>query len=363
MDKTRIIAGLLLGCTLMVSGCRREPLPDTGDGEIRFSAVSLTAREEPATKSFGSMKENFDTPFVNGESIMVYGRRNNIWNPLVFDGDAVLWDGTTWGYGSPKYWSWEKEEDYYDFLAIYMPPMPSNYSPPLILTNSTTSPLALSAYYDMTVHQYDLMLAGKRRKFTDESRLSTVPLVFQRMLCAVGVKVKNISTTGNLYLDGYGFVNLLTYAKATVTAGDDPAYAWSNPSRSAAYVGGTTLASRTLVAKNAAYSFIDQGYDLMIPQDHNEHLGTDSYPSLVIKYAISESAPTVEATVPLKNIPVKGSTALISEWTWGVKYIYEIEMDLDGGVQVELTITPWDEIEAETPGLLIPPDWNAPTTP
>lgn len=360
MDRTQIIAGLLLGCTLMVSGCRREPLPDTGDGEIRFSAVSLTAGEEPATKSFGSMKENFDADFVANESIMVYGRRNNTRNPLVFYGEPISRNGSTWGYSSPKYWSWKEEEDYYDFLAFYKPP---TYDPSLILTNDETVPLALSTYYDVTAHQYDLMLAGKRRKFTDESRLSTVPLVFHRMLCAVGIKVKNISSTEDLYLVGYNFVNLITYGKAMVTAGDDPTYAWSNLSRSAAPAGGTTLASRATVEKTQTYSFMNLGYDLMIPQDHNEHLGTDSYPSLVIRYALSATAETVEVAIPLKDIPVKGSTALISNWDWGVKYEYEIAMNLDGGVQVELTITPWDEIEAETPGLLIPPDWNAPTTP
>lgn len=360
MDRTQIIAGLLLGCTLMVSGCRREPLPDTGDGEIRFAAISLTAREEPATKSFGSMKENFDADFVANESIMVYGRRNNTKNPLVFYGEPISRNGSTWGYSSPKYWSWKEEEDYYDFLAFYKPP---TYDPSLILTNDETVPLALSTYYDVTAHQYDLMLAGKRRKFTDESRLSTVPLVFHRMLCAVGVKVKNISSTEDLYLVGYNFVNLITYGKAMVTAGDDPTYAWSNLSRSAAPVGGTTLASRATVEKTQTYSFMNLGYDLMIPQEHNEHLGTDSYPSLVIKYAVSPTAEAVEVAVPLKDIPVKGSTELIPYWDWGVKYEYEIAMNLDGGVQVELTITPWDEIEAETPGLLIPPDWNAPTTP
>lgn len=343
----------------MVSGCRREPLPDTGDGEIRFSAVSLTVKEEPATK-FGTMKEDFSAAFATDEAVVVYGRRNTIRTPLVFSGDTVSWNGTAWRYDNPRYWSWKEEGDYYDFLAFYMPPAYAGSS--LILTNSTTAPLAISVYYDVADHQYDLMLAGKRRKSTDESRLSTVPLVFHRMLCAVGVKVKNISTTGDLYLDGYHFVNLISYAKASVTADDDPAFAWSNPSRTGASVGGTTLTSRTKVEKTATYSFITSGgYDLMIPQDHNEHLGTDSYPSLVIQYAISDTAPIVEATVPLKNIPVKGSTALISEWNRAVKYVYEIEMDLDGGVQVELTITPWDEIEAETPGLLIPPDWNAPT--
>lgn len=360
MDRTQIIARLLLGCTLMVLGCRREPLPDTGDGEIRFSAVSMTVTEEPVTKSFGTMKENFDADFVANESIMVYGRRNNTKNPLVFYGEPISRNGSTWGYSSPKYWSWKEEEDYYDFLAFYKPP---TYDPSLILTNDETVPLALSTYYDVTAHQYDLMLAGKRRKFTDESRLSTVPLVFNRMLCAVGVKVKNISSTEDLYLVGYNYVNLITYGKATVTAGDDPTYAWSNLSRSAASVGGTTLPSRAKVEETQTFSFMDLGYDLMIPQDHNEHLGTDSYPSLVIKYALSNTAEAVEVAVPLKDIPVKGSTELIPYWDWGVKYEYEIAMNLDGGVQVELTISPWDEVEAETPGLLIPPDWNAPTTP
>jgi hypothetical protein len=45
----------------------------------------------------------------------------------------------------------------------------------------------------------------------------------------------------------------------------------------------------------------------------------------------------------------------LTQWERGKKYVYTIKLDLDGGVIVTVTTTPWDaEIEAETPGLLLP---------
>ena len=43
----------------------------------------------------------------------------------------------------------------------------------------------------------------------------------------------------------------------------------------------------------------------------------------------------------------------ITVWEPGIRYTYHIGIRLDGGIVVRVVTTEWDEIEAETPGLLI----------
>ena len=43
----------------------------------------------------------------------------------------------------------------------------------------------------------------------------------------------------------------------------------------------------------------------------------------------------------------------ITSWESGVKYRYILEMRIGVGVVVTVKTTPWDVVEAETPGLMI----------
>lgn len=368
MGRKQIIVDLMLGCVLLVAGCRREPVPDAGGDAIRFSfGPELTGSEAPATK-FGVLKNDFNDDFdrENGEAIMVYARRNNN-TSLVFFGDAVTKQGGKWTYDGIRYWSWSASGDYYDFLALYKPSSPVVF-PNVSLINTSTSPLGISLAYDAS-KPFDLMFAGTRRNYGDNNRQGAVNLTFQRMLSAVGIKVKNISTTGTLSLKSYHFVNIISSGLASVSAESDaqdnfPVVAWSNPSRTNAEICGVTFPTAVSIPTNGTYPDPDSAfnnYDLMVPQSHEEALGTDGYPALVIEYTLGDATQTVKATVRLKDIPKAGTSTPITRWDRGVRYLYEIAIDLDGGVQVQLTIAPWDEIEAETPGLLVPPDWKTPT--
>ena len=97
-------------------------------------------------------------------------------------------------------------------------------------------------------------------------------------------------------------------------------------------------------------------YDLMIPQTHSEKIGENGWPALVLEYTPSGGVGTT-AQVLLKDIytdPDQGVPTLISSWERGMKYVYFVKLALDGGVQVHVTTSAWDPVEAETPGLLLP---------
>ena len=55
----------------------------------------------------------------------------------------------------------------------------------------------------------------------------------------------------------------------------------------------------------------------------------------------------------MKDILNKVSGAAITQWRAGYKYVYEIELRIGVGIMVKVTTTPWEVIEAETPGLMI----------
>ncbi len=332
-------------------------MPAGGDGAIRFSAgPALTVQEAPATK-FGAMKEGFTTA---GETVRVYTRRNTDGSP-VFNGDAVTWDGSAWSYDNIRYWNWTSSSDYYDFLAVYQPAGMA-ISPTF---DNAAIPLRLSASYNAAAAQYDLMLAGTRRKYEDENHLSPVSLEFRHMLSAVTFKLTNLSNATQVRLDGYHFENIVTQGTASVSADYDsegnPAFAWSETSRQATPTGGSVSASAAELSGRIPWTVgtnrtktVDL-YDLMIPQSHEGKIGADGYPVLVVDYTPIGFSPG-HAEILLKDIPVTGGTTPITGWEAGTKYCYEINIDPDAGAKVRVIVMPWDDVQAETPGLLLPPD-------
>ena len=89
-------------------------------------------------------------------------------------------------------------------------------------------------------------------------------------------------------------------------------------------------------------------WDLMIPQNLNP--GSQN-PALQIVYNMGEENDVTE-TLPLKDIK-NVSNVPITAWNPGIKYHYEIELRIGVGIVVTVTTTPWEVVEAETPGLMI----------
>jgi len=340
------IALALAGCILSTAGCIQNGGLDTDGTPIRFAAGSTLLRND-ATKAVPK------NTFASGNCFLVYGRHNT--DPsLVFTAREVVLGASAWSYSDPEYWQWTgNSSDYYDFLALYLGEADQSRQLPTPSCVPAQSPFSASVTYDPTVDQYDLMLAGERRNYAEGN--GVVEMEFQHMLCAVRVKVTNGSSDTYFILNGYHFENLVSSGTATVSAsydaGDNPTLAWSSLSRTAIHFGGEADLVQNLSGGN--YYLNALAYDLMIPQDHTAKLGSDGWPAIVVNYT-NQAGQAKSARALLKDIPRRNSLLNIERWERGVVYDYEIELNLDGGILVNVTTTPWTRIEGETPGLQLP---------
>ena len=351
MDRIRIIAGLTLGCILLLSGCRRELMPYAGSDAIRFSmCAALTGQETPDTK-FGVLMEG--DGFETDDQVKVYGRRNT--NDVVFGGESVtLMPTAGWSYDALRYWNWAANTDYYDFLAVYQAP---GYSAPSCNFNS--NPLTVTVPYTASA-QYDLMLAGSHRAYSDDdaTRFGIVSLVFNHMLCAVKVRVTNNSETKPFTFKGYHFEKLVVSGIASVTAPSGaqtvPTFGWDERSRLTTSIGGANVPNGGyMLNPESTHPYFEfDAFDLMIPQNHNEKIGSE-FPVLVVDYNVDDS--DCQARVLLKDVLTDTGAPAIPSWEMGKKYLYDISFNLDGGVQVRVTTTNWSAVAGDTPGILIPP--------
>ena len=352
MDRIRIITGLTLGCILLLSGCRREPVPYAGSDAIRFSMCAdlRTGQGTPGTK-FGALMEG--TGFKNEDQVKVYGRRNT--NDVVFDKESVtLTSSEGWNYDALRYWNWAANTDYYDFLAVYLAP---GFSAPNCNFNS--NPLTVAMPYSASA-QYDLMLAGSHRTYSSDeaTRFGTVSLVFNHMLCAVKVRVTNKSESKEFTYKGYHFENLVVSGIASVTAPSGtqtvPTFGWDEKSRLSTSIGGAVVpdGGYTLSPGSSQPYYEFNGFDLMVPQNHNEKIGSE-FPVLVVDYNVDNS--NRQARVLLKDVLTDTGASAIPSWEMGKKYFYDISFNLDGGIQVRVTTTNWSTVAGDTPGILIPP--------
>ena len=340
----RIIRIAAAACTLLIgTGCVRTLGPAELDGEIRFTAGSPLLRED-ATK--GTLKEG--TTFTQGDAFLAWAWHGAANQHFSFGTNqpVTLGAGGTWDYDPHQYWNWRSgSDDYYDFLAVYPADSPISHSP--------TQPLKASVSYDATDDQYDLMAAGYRR--TDKST-GTVELTFQHLLSAVNVKVTNSESSVNsvgapltITLKSCRFKNLISNASITATLRGNQLETSATGGRSEDPVLGPTIPENTTLAPGASYPTTYQ-WDLMVPQDLNPGEGLS--PMLVIVYNKGD-ATDVEEEVTLKDVLNKNTGVAITQWRAGYKYDYEIELRIGVGIMVRVVTTPWEVIEAETPGLMI----------
>ena len=314
------------------------------DGAIRFTAGSPLLRDD-ATK--GTLKEG--TAFSTGDAFLAWAWHSAAGQHLSFgiNTPVTLGAGGTWDYDPHQFWNWYTGSDFYDFLAVY----PAGKEISHTAATSESPLLRASIAYDATADQYDLMAAGRRR--TDKS-IGTVDLTFQHLLSAVAVKVTNSenSVSGSypltVTLKSCKFKNLITDAPITVTFDGTQLVTSASGGRGEEPVLGPTI-NNTALAPGVSYPTSYQ-WDLMVPQDLNPD--GSLLPTLEIVYNKGD-ATDVREEVVLKDILNKVSGAAITQWRAGYKYVYEKELRIGVGIRVKVTTTPWEVIEAETPGLMI----------
>lgn len=379
---------LLPGLLLFPAGCDRIPDAEEDNGAISFVAGVSLIKDE-ATKATEDWNFINRTAFAAGESFRAFGRRTGEGtNVRILGDDGVVVSSSgaplVWSYAPSSYWYWVSLSNYYDFLAAFYPnpatPSTANDAHRMESSPGVDIPgaMAIQKSYSLS-DSYDLLMAGTRRSGSDVAhRSNKVPLTFQHMLCAVKVRVTNESTNKTVTVNNIRFDNLIqsASAKATIDVLGFPEFSWINTQRTNAEKSVYTNTSDPALTTNGG-TFLLPAYTLFIPADLSVAIDGSLEPKrsnydtqsayetaltafenklthLIINYT-PQGGTAKDARIVLKNIKKAsyGEAEAISDWEMGLKYTYNITIRMDGGVKVSVITTEWDEIEAETPGLLI----------
>lgn len=371
------LAALLLAA-FTFEGCSRAAYPgDTSDngGAITFRAGIELTHSDPSTKAL-----NTNTTFTEGDKFTVFGRRTGEGrNTRIFykddapdpsgnfQGVTVTRGASEWTYSPLSYWYWVNESNFYDFIAVHPYTAPAER----MMEDGEDIPgyMAVKSQYTISTDSHDLLMAATRRQGHVADRTAPVNLVFNHMLCAVKVIVTNESATTDLTLTSVSVNNIIqsAYAKMTIDSGGQPEYYWIDSQRTGADV--SIFAGSQAIAHGNDYS---TEFHLLIPGDLADTIdgslapeeGDADYETKLAEYEgkiphlnVGFTVNAVQYTpyILLKDIQrTKYDTENpISVWEPGIRYTYHIGIRLDGGIIVRVVTTEWDEIEAETPGLLI----------
>lgn len=342
----RIIRMAAVLLTLLPAGCVRTLDPAVETAEIRFDAGSMLLRDD-ATRT-GTPKTG--TAFDVNDAFVAWAWHYATQQHFSFGTQTpvTLGAGGLWDYAPHQFWNWQEGADFYDFLAIYPAGKPITHQAATLLQPN----LKASVSYNATSDQYDLMAAGTRR---NDKSITPVPLTFNHMLSAVSVDVLNaegsMDNLGNpltVTLKSCKFVNLQTSASVTVTFNGTTLDVQRPGDRSEVPVLGPAIPASTTIAPGAHFPTTDE-WDLMIPQDLNPE-GT--LPALQVVFNKGDATDVTE-TLELRAIKTTDTNEPITEWRAGTKYHYRIELRIGVGIVVTVTTTPWEVVEAQTPGLMI----------
>ena len=396
--KNLIRTWMMLGALLLAGSCERlhEPGGPADGGAIGFVAeVALVADGTKASTL------NTRTSFEDDNKFRVYARRvGEGRNTRLFGDSGTLVtcndnstpddpSDDTWTYTPTNYWYWVNQSNYYDFLAVYPDPDGAGQSERMTDGSGNDIPgnLAIQKAYSITLNGSgelqagtDLLMAGTRRTGANVgTRTALVPLNFHHMLSAVKVVVTNVSDAQSLILNSIKFDNLIhsANAKVTIDAMGQPEFSWIDTQRrSNEVIVYTNTSDLALAAQVGTYN--PSGYDLLIPADlsvaidgslvpERSNYDNDSdyedaltdyrenkLPHLIVNFTPQGGVATEKAIVltDIQQSPVANDDPLL-EWEPGIRYTYNISIRLDGGVLVTVVTTAWEEITAETPGLLI----------
>lgn len=344
------IAAIFAGAVL-VTGCFGEigPRPAPAASPIRFEAGTSPLLQDDDTRVTPLHPAYFEAT----DDFSVFSLYNNQEADPVFDGAVITYNGTAWNYANlseAKDWAWNQNEDRYDFVAV----SPASAGATRLV--GAPGRLTVTADYDLTADGHDLMAAAYSR--TGESglviRTAPVPMTFKHMLSAVRVDFHSISGEGNFTVNSYCFKNIVNRStlKATLTSASKESFVWINSESSTAAVRQENPAAGAHNPVAPGDSLIGAGFNLVIPQRLDAGV---NLPALEITYTpASTGVPVTPPLIPLEEILRFADDQPILEWNMGVAYVYKVFIRLDGGVEVRVVTTEWDEVVYETPGIMIP---------
>jgi|GEM_PF-1153208 len=359
----RIIRIAAVVCALCLAGCIHRLDPVETDGMIRFTAGSPLLREDAIRTKSG---ENLKTAFAVNDNFYVYGTKVvSSTRYTVFNGQSV---GLTslganvldplddvWEYSPLRFW--DSNASQYDFVAI---------SGPASSTEITSNPAAAghlkaNVIFDATSSPCDIMAAGYQR---NDGTITPVHLEFNHILSAVRVTIINDSPSISVTVNSYGFRNICYRATGTVEQSGNGLASmgtsdWGTPSYTSSTILGHSASPGTELAKGEEFAMPADKWDLMVPQELSPY--GEYIPQLMLDYEYDQVNPYTDVLehnhlvfpIRLEEITVKNSDELIRSWLPGRKYSYEIHIRLGGGIIVNVAVTDWKEVPAETPGLTI----------
>ena len=352
------IAASAAGALFLLGGCARIAIPEP-DGRkgavIGFNPGTMLLKDDASTKS-ATFKDGFEV----GDIVTVYGRRHgNDGTTDVFSSTPVeKKSASEWEYDAIKFWNWLTEGDYYDFLGVY----PSGKG-----TAKMDIPgnLAIKTHYSISANNnFDLMYALYRRYYGSEAdRLSAVPLEFHHTLSAVRIVFDNDSNSKDITINSYQFTHMIVSAdaKATINSIGNPEISWINTIRNADAVRSVTPNKELKGMNNSGDHSYTGAFDFFIPTalDATSDGSADDQermPHLVINYTPAGKSSATQVSLLLKDIerdPLNGDYTPVEVWEPGVRYTYHVSIRMDGGVHIIVVTTDWEDIYAETPGIMI----------
>ena len=354
MRRGNIISVAALVLTLALSGgCQQPSRPDADGGTIRFNTSSLRL-STGATKG-GTTVEGTNFATDGSASFAVFGWHSEgegdkwIFNNEEVTCGSVSASRNTTTYAPVQFWKWANNTtDYYDFIAFYRW-ADGSYT-------KSSNPTSVHVPYDATTAQYDLMAAGVRRTGTDvATRQDIVPLTFQHLLCAVKVVVYNDSESKNFTLKNLFFKGLVVSDEAvlSLTPPSTVSVDWTDPAlntvselfgfnsdKTVTYGGSVSLPDGVGANGN---------YNLLVPQT----LTAVSRLDMSFQYDYGGNDINSTLSLGLSTVPNETDGKLLTTWEAGRKYEYQIHIRVDGGVVVSVITTQWDEVEAQTHGIML----------
>lgn len=353
MKRVIIRIALLFVAASMLGGCYEKFGPSLEPDTICFKAESMLLKDDATRSSTLLTSEDYV------ENFSIYSLFKNDADHPVFDGEAVSRSGVIWSYASPKNWEWNLPDDWYDFIAV----SPSNEEVSNGLSDGSSrlvgapGRLTVLVPYDVVNDDVDMMIAVHTRhgNLPENQKVAPVALAFNHMLAAVRVDVINNSSSGNIRVDSYGLKNVVNQAtlKATIANADVPSFLWMDAVTTSTLVRQETPGTGEHNPIAPGDSLMG-GYNLVIPQDLTS--GGMLEATLEIKFTpIDGGVAGAQATreILLDKMQRFSDNSYITEWEIGKVYTYKIYIRRDGGVEVRVITTKWDEIVYETPGIMI----------